>query len=63
MKIVHECLNEIVDFDIYPIYSLIIENSDLFYKLTRNLSGECAVCTLEERIFCCSWMECSVSVN
>ena len=41
MKIVHECLNEAINFDICPVYSLIIENSELFYKFTNDLFNQC----------------------
>lgn len=41
MKIVHEYLNEAIDFESNSVYSLIIENSELFYKLTNDLFLEC----------------------
>lgn len=41
MKIVHKYLNDAIDFDISSVYSLIIENSELFYKLTNDLFLEC----------------------
>ena len=41
MKIVHECLSDAIDFDANPVYSLIIENSELFFKLTNELFLEC----------------------